>query len=161
MEGDEVPEFWKQAMRTPDTMKEELSGERFVAGTHRGSQRWYGRRRKTRIDVDEPLMKLLDAVMEREGVSDDRMESALHLYDKKLKDMRTKDGQWRIVRLVRQMLWAMGYDLEVRVVKKKNPDRLLVMTNSEVELKKRKGITEWDRLGMWKFLGMEKLSERD
>ncbi len=157
---DDLPDFWKQAMRTPDTMKEELSGERFVAGTHRATQRWTkGRKRKTKVEVQEPLMKLVDAVMEKEGVSDDRLEYALRLHDKKLKYLRTKDTQWNVLSLVRRMLWAMGYDLEVRVVKKKNPDRLLVMTNSEIDMKVKRGVSEWSRLDMWKSLGMEKLSD--
>ena len=74
-----LPDWWKEAMvpikeRTPDPMKEELSGERFLAGTSRGTKRWkVGRKRKTVVKVEEPLMIAIDQVMEREGVSDVRL----------------------------------------------------------------------------------------
>jgi len=163
-EGDVLPEWWGEQMKvvgTPESLKGELSGERFVAGTHRGTKRWRGRKRKTRIDVEEPLVKMLDGVMAKEGVSDERMERALGLYEGKMKDLRTCHSLWRSLALVRRMLWGMGYDLELRVkkVKRMTPDRLLVMTNSEVELRKKRGLTDWNRGGMWKFLGLEKLYE--
>lgn len=145
-------------MKTPDTHKIELSGERFVAGTHKGSQRWRGRKRPTKVGVDEPLMVMIDGVMAKEGVSDRRLEEALGLYKRKLKNMRQDEGQWRLLKLARQMLWAMGYDLEMRIVKRKTPDKCLVMTNSEIEGKKKRGVSDWDRQSMWSRLGVEKLS---
>ena len=151
---EDTPEFWKEAMYTPDTQKVELSGERFLAGTHRATKRWVGRRRKANVKVEEPVMELIDRVMAKEGVSDRRLEDALGLYEKKLKDMRQEDSAWRIMKLARQILWAMGYDLEVRVVKRKNPDRVLVMTNSEMELKKLR--SNWEKGKMWRWLGMDK-----
>lgn len=151
---DETPEFWKLAMRTPDAHKVELSGERFLAGTHRVSQRWRGRR-AAKVVVQEPLMKMLDEVMVREGVSDGRVEKLFGLYEKKLKDMRQDEGAWKMVTLVRKMFWAMGYDLEMRVVKKRTPDKALVVTSGDVDMKRVDG--EWDKSKMWSWLGMEKL----
>lgn len=164
----DVPEFWKEALkeRTPDAHKVELSGERFVAGTHRATQRWTkGRKNKPLVKVDEPLMKMIDEVMTKEGVSDRRLENAMGLHKRKLKSMRQTDGTWKVLKLARQMLWAMGYDLEIKVVKKANPDKVLVVTNSEIEMKNIRRINmfaeDWRKQDMWSFLGMEKLEKRD
>ena len=122
-------------VRTPDS-DIELSGERFLAGRHVAGQRWRrGRNYKSRVRVSEPLMHLLDEVMLREGVSDSRMEKALGLYNKKINAMRKEWGMWRTLGLVRAMFGAMGYDMEITVRRRKTPDKMLVMTNSEVWLK--------------------------
>lgn len=177
MSDDREP--WERVMkvRTPDS-DIELSGERFLAGKKEGGKRWRrGRNYKSRVVVSEPLMGLLDEVMAKEGVSDKRMERALGLYDKKINAMRKEEGLWKTLRLVRAMFGAMGYDVEITVKRRRTPDKTLVMTRSEVALREvfgkldakkvaegkryKSDLEKWDKLKMWKWLGMEKLEEGD
>lgn len=123
------------------------------------------RNRAAKIRVEEPVMRLLDETMMRHGVSSKRLEAALGLGESRIKDMRRFSSAWEVMRIARQCLWLMGYDLRVAVVKVRPEDRAVVMTKKEKrarDLEKINGKREpWDPRKMWVWLGMDKLEKGD
>lgn len=110
-------------------------------------------------------MQLLDEVMYRHGVSGKRLEAALGLGVGRVKDMRRFASAWTVMKIARQCFWAMGYDLQVRVVRVGPLDKSVVITNEEKEKKDLAKIngrkTGWDPKRMWQWLGIETLEKTD
>ena len=145
---------------TPDGMKPTLEGP-FYAGTHRPEQQYKQRNRAAKIRVEEPIMAMLDEKMYLHGVSSKRLEAALGLGHDRLKDMRRYSAAWRVMKVARQCFWAMGYDLQVRVVRVGPLDKSVVLTNDAKEKKDLAKINGrkvgWDSRRMWVWLGIDKL----
>lgn len=145
---------------TPDEWKITLEGP-FYAKPHRPDMQYIKRNRAAKIRVEEPVMRLLDEKMYRHGVSSKRLEEALGLGSDRLKDMRRYNNAWTVMKVARQCLWLMGYDLQVRVVRVGQPDKAVVMTRRQKEAKDLQKINgskvDWDPRRMWVWLGIDKL----
>lgn len=142
----------------------EVSGERVRVKRDRGGTPQRLRRNPAKVSVTEPVMQLLDNVMVLEGVSSRRLEDALEMGRDRLKDMRRHDGAWLIFEQVRKCFWAMGYDLEFRIVRVNRPDKDLVVSDKERREKSVKRILgkrapDWTPLKMWDWLGMGELEK--
>ncbi len=172
------------ANETPDSVKVEM--DRYKrGGRHQISGEKYNKRyrkgtRKTTIKVEEPLGKIVDAIMWAEGVSDARLAMMAGINEKTVTALRTKDGVWKRLLQVRKLLWIMGYELELRARRTMSPAVGALLTGKEAGMRmtsrkkvkieevkdennkvvKRKAVVvreSWQRLKMWDVL--EKMSE--
>lgn len=149
---------------TPEAWRVEVSGERVRIKRDNNGQPQRLRRNPAKVTVTEPLMQLLDNVMVLEGVSGARLESALGLGKDRLRDMRRREESWKVMEQVRKCLWAMGYNLEVRIVRVGRPDKELVVSDRERKEKSVKRIlgkraADWTPLKMWDWLGASRLEK--
>ena len=142
--------------RTPDTMKDVVDGDLYYREKD-GRQMQKMRKRKTKVTVDEPIMSMMDEIMELECVSGRRLEKALGLGKDYVKDMRRNKNFWKALRVARQALWAMGFDLEIRLRRVGQPYRKLVLTEEDFWLKRLTGVLgdgtdSWKRGKLWDWL---------
>lgn len=146
--------------RTPDAIKPEI-GE----AAPRTGKRWRRRQNPAKITVDEPLMLMLDEVMRYHGVSSVRLETFLGLGVDRLKYMRRHNAAWGVITTVRRCLWAMGFDIEMRLVRVAKPDDELVLSLAERQRKEMRKLHRerepWDMTRIWQTLGLEKLPVSD
>ncbi len=146
--------------RTPD----EVKPTNLVGGDEKHQPRYAWRQRhRSKVRVHEPVMQLLDEMLYFHGVSAKRMEAKLGLGAGRIKDMRRYRSAWKVMEVARAALWALGYDLEVRIVKVGAPDMDLVLTQQEKEQRLVTKIMAtrepWDMTRLWQTLGFERLSK--
>lgn len=149
--------------RTPDSVKAEVEGTDWTGGSGMDAPHRQ-RRRKSMLYANEPVIELMDMCMLKEGVSAKRLEAFLGLGVDRIKDMRRSMATWRALKDARRCLWAMGYDLEVRVVKVARVKEELVLTKGQYLAKdamKIQGAKKWDASRMWQWLGIERLTKTD
>ena len=113
------------------------------------------------VRVKEPIMHLLSETMAREGVSEVRMLRLLGFgrRSQKFKTLKNNDRVWDALKIVRRAFWAMGWDVEVNLIKLAAVDQELVLTDREYwegNLKKTMGLPKWKRKDMWDWLGKVK-----
>lgn len=149
---------------TPKAWQVDVTGERVRIRRENNGRPQYLRRNPAKVTVNEPVMQLLDNVMVLEGVSGRRLEDAIGLGRGRIKDMRRHNSAWLIFEQVRKCFWAMGYDLEFRIVRVNRPDKELVVSDGERQQKSVKRILgrrapDWQPLKMWDWLGMGRLEK--
>lgn len=147
---------------TPDRLKTDKGEAEFFAKTARA-------RRVRKIGVgalkgDDPILVMMDHIMRDNGVSAARLAAVLGVETFEVTDIRNNKKLWRSMELVRRGLWVMGYDLQVKVKKREQPDVRVVATQGDVDYKvvdKLSGGTvgKWDKLKMWDWLEMDKLEK--
>jgi len=111
-----------------------------------------------------PLILLLDTVMNREGITDKRLENALGVGKGRVKEWRKHKQLFNTVHLIRQALWLCGYELTMGVTKRANASSQLALFRRDIMEKAAQKIFnvregEWKRRKMWNVLDMSDLPE--
>lgn len=121
---------------------------------------WHGRsdkafvaKRTSKVTVSEPFVHELDRLMQRYGVSDERLAGHFGWGKDRLLRWRRMDQLWRRLGELRAAFDALGY--EIRLVRKKAVLTSLTRSASDVRAMKNRALPKWNKAQMWEVLDDE------